>query len=197
MEGEEEKPQKIQIVAFTTNEKTSSPNDIIEKYFSNNTYYLIKRNKNIIAFSTTLPEQKKQTKIMICTLTNLTIEYEGINDINCYIITIDLQKETSEEKFGQILEYAQAQCDISKKFFVLGVKKGEEDNEENKVKYNVEDIQNKINLYNLNAEYYELNLDNSLEISKIITEIFQYCFNSYETENAEKFADEGKSCLIY
>ena len=88
MEQEEnEKAQKIQMIAFVTNEKSHPPIDIIVSYYLNKrTHFLIKKSKEILAFSTVFPEQKKTTKIMLCTLIDLNMEYEGIKDVNCYLI---------------------------------------------------------------------------------------------------------------
>ena len=194
MENEEEK-SKIQIIGFTTNEKSYSPNDIISKYLDNYSHFIIKKNKQLIAFSTVLPEHKKSTKIMLITLLDLNIEYEGINEVNCYLIIVDLQKEPSKEKFAEIVAYAKVYCDQSKKIYILGVKK---DEEENKVKITEEEINQKMQeLHNIDYEFYELNLDNGLEVSEKILEIFKYCFHNSISDNLFNNDQEGKSCSIY
>jgi hypothetical protein len=43
---------------------------------------------------------------MVCSVLNLSKEYTGINDVNCYLLYIDLEQEDSKSKFGIILNYA-------------------------------------------------------------------------------------------
>ena len=190
----DEKSQKIQMIAFTTNEKSNLPNDIISNYLNNNSHFIIKKNKQLIAFSTVLPEQKKPTKIMLCTLFDLNIEYEGINDVNCYLVIIDLQKETSKEKLIEIFTYINAYCDISKKIFLLGVKSKEE---ENGIKVSEDEIDQKIGGFNFDYEYYELNLDNNLEVSNKTIDIFKYCYKISGNECKGKNNNDAHSCVIY
>ena len=193
MNEEEEKTPKIQMIGFTTNDKNYSPNDIISNYLNNNSHFIIKKSTQLIAFSTVLPDQKKPTKIMLITLLDLEIEYEGINDVNCYLIIIDLQKETSKDKLSEILAYINQFCNLSKKIYLLGVKK---DEEENKIKLTEEEILQKIKEMNVEYEYFELNLDNSFEASEKILEILKYCLNNtYIGE--EKGESDQKSCAIY
>ena len=193
-EDEDEKSQKIQMIAFTTNEKSHSPNDIMTNYLNNNSHFIIKKNKQLIAFSTVLPDQKKPTKIMLCTLVDLNIEYEGITNVNCYLVIIDLQKETSKEKLNEIFTYINQYCDLSKKIFLLGVKS---DEEENGIKISEDEIDQKVNGLNLDYEYYELNLDNNLEVSDKIVDIFKYCYKISIKDIGGKNNNDAHSCAIY
>ena len=194
MESDEEKSQKIQIIGFTTNEKSFTPNDLLSIYLDNYSHFIIKKNKQLTAFSTVLPEHKKSTKIMLCTLFDLSLEYEGINDVNCYLIIIDLQKEPSREKYDEILAYIKTYCDLSKKIYILGIKKEEEGN---KIKIKEEEIDQKIQDLNVDYEYFELNIDNSIEVSEKILEIFKYSFNNSISDNLINNDNEGRSCNIY
>ena len=191
MDEDEEKSQKIQMIAFTTNENIYSPNSIILNYTNNNSHFLIKKNKQLIAFSTVLPEQKKPTKIMIITLFDLSSEYEGIKDVNCYLIVIDLKKETTKDKYCEILAYIKTFCDTSKKIYLLGIKKDDDE----KIKITEDIIDEKAKESDLDYEYIELNADNSIEISNKILEIFNYCYSN--TDLLSKNEDDGKSCEIY
>ena len=191
MDEDEEKYQKIQMIAFTTNENIYSPNSIILNYTNNNSHFLIKKNKQLIAFSTVLPEQKKPTKIMIITLFDLSSEYEGIKDVNCYLIVIDLKKETTKDKYCEILAYIKTFCDTSKKIYLLGIKKDDDE----KIKITEDIIDEKAKESDLDYEYIELNADNSIEISNKILEIFNYCYSN--TDLLSKNEDDGKSCEIY
>ena len=194
MEEDEEKSPKIQLIAFTTSEKNPSPNELMEKYLEKNSHYIIKKNKQLVAFSSVLPEQKKPTKIMICTLLDLNMEYEGINEVNCYIIVIDVQKETSKQKYSEIISYIQKFCDLSKKIYLLGVKSNEK--EDNKIKLTEEEIVQIVEPLNVEYEYYEIDIDNAVEVSDKITEILKYSLNN-NFENNDKEDSHGRSCSIY
>ena len=86
------KGEKIQIVTFSTNENEYNPNDLINIYLENNNHLIIKKTSFSTAFTTTLPNTSKQTKIMICSVLNLSKEYTGIKDVNCYLCYVDLEK---------------------------------------------------------------------------------------------------------
>ena len=193
-DNNEEKPQKLQMIALTTNEKEYHPNTIISNYLNNNSHFVIKKNQQMIAFSTVLPGQKKTTKIMICTLINLEYQYEGINNVNCYIIVIDLQKKSSLDKLEDIFAFITKCCDTSKTMFLLGVKK---EDEENEIKVSQKEIEEKIADYNLEYKYYELNMDNSKEVSDKIIEILNFDFTSNTEEKDVKNDNDSRSCFIY
>jgi len=194
MEQEDnDKAQKIQIIAFVTNEKSHPPNDIISSFYLNKrTHFLIKKSKEILAFSTVFPDQKKTTKIMLCTLVDLNMEYEGIKDVNCYLIFVDLQKETSKEKLEEILTYFNSYCNVSKKIFILGLKEKEE---ETGIKISEDEIDQRIN--DLDYDYFELNLDNDTDATKIIADIFNYCSKNSDTETNIRNVNNAHSCSIY
>ena len=194
MEEDEEKSPKIQMIAFTTSEKNPSPNDLIDKYLEKNSHFMIKKNKQLVAFSSVLPDQKRPTKIMICTLLDLNMEYEGINEVNCYLIVIDIQKETSKQKYSEIISYIQKFCDLSKKIFLLGVKSDE--NTDNKVKLTEEEIVQAVETLNVDYDYFQLNIDSADEVSKKIIEILIYSLNN-NFENNDKEDNHGRSCSIY
>ena len=190
---ENEKAQKIQMIAFVTNERSHPPNDIISSYYLNKrTHFLIKKSKETIAFSTVFPDQKKTTKIMLCTLIDLNMEYEGIKDVNCYLIVVDLQKETSKEKLEEIITYINSYCNVSKKIFILGVK---EKGEENGIKISEDDIEQKI--ADLDYDYFELNLDNDNDVTNKITAIFNYCSKNSDNETNLRNVNNAHSCSIY
>ena len=94
MSGQEE---KIQI---STNDTYQTPNDVINMFLENNNHLILKKSRHAIAFSTELVDSSKSTKIMVCSVLNLTREYTGITDVNCYILFIDLEKEDSKEKLS-------------------------------------------------------------------------------------------------
>ena len=152
----------------------------------------IKKSKEILAFSTVFPDQKKTTKIMLCTLIDLNMEYEGIKDVNCYLIVVDLQKENSKEKLEEIFTYINSYCNLSKKVFILGVNEKEE---ETGIKISEEEIDQRIN--DLEYDYLELNLDNDNDVTGKITEIFNYCSKNSDNETNIRNINNAHSCSIY
>ena len=98
--------EKIQIVAFSTNDNIQTPNDIINIFLEYNNHLILKKSRHAIAFSTNLANSSKTTKIMVCSVLNLAKEYTGITDVNCYILFIDLENADSKEKLDSILNYA-------------------------------------------------------------------------------------------
>ena len=134
---------------------------------------------------------------MICSLIDLDVQYEGINNVNCYIVIIDLQKESSKEKLDLIIQFIQNSCETTKKIFILGVKKEDDDEEQNEIKVTKKEIEEKLDDLNLDYEYYELNADNAIEISDKIIEMFKFCFTKTIDENDIKDENDGRSCCIY
>ena len=114
-----QKDEKLQIVAFSTNDTVQTPNDIINIFLGQQNHKILKKSKFAIAFSTMLKNQSKETRIMICSVLNLSKEYTGITDVNCYLLFIDLEKKDSLDKLKDIINYAKDNCRLSKKIFVL------------------------------------------------------------------------------
>ena len=120
-----QKDEKLQIVAFSTNDSSQTPNDIINIFLGQQNHKILKKSKMAIAFSTQL--KGKETRIMICSVLNLSKEYTGITDVNCYLLFIDLEKSDSIDRLKSIINYAKDNCRLSKKIFVLGMVSGNED----------------------------------------------------------------------
>ena len=187
---------KIQIVAFSTNDTHQTPNDVINIFLENNSHVILKKSRNAIAFSTTLPNSSKQIKIMISSVLNLTREYTGITEVNCYILFIDLEKEDSTEKFETILNYAKDYCELSKKIYVIGMFSG---NEEEKRCINKDDIKKTLDSSQISYEYKEITLTKAKGVSDIIMDILIY--SSKHSISGEDIPDKdsGKdgSCEIF
>ena len=161
MSGQEE---KIQIVAFSTNDTHQTPNDVINMFLENNNHLILKKSRHAIAFSTTLPDTSKSTKIMVCSVLNLTREYTGITDVNCYVLFIDLEKEDSKEKFESILNYAKDYCELTKKIYVLGMISG---NDEETKHITKGDITKTLDSAQVTYDYKEINLSKAKEVNVI------------------------------
>ena len=193
MSGQEE---KIQIVAFSTNDTHQTPNDVINMFLENNNHLILKKSRHAIAFSTTLPDTSKSTKIMVCSVLNLTREYTGITDVNCYILFIDLEKEDSKEKFESILNYAKDYCELTKKIYVLGMISG---NDEETKHITKGDITKTLDSAQVTYDYKEINLSKAKEVSDIIMDILVYSSKHSISgeETKDKDGNQAGSCLIF
>lgn len=194
MSGQDE---KIQIVAFSTNDTHQNPNDIINMFLENNKYVILKKSRHAIAFSTTLAKMTKSSKIMICSVLNLTRQYKNITEVNCYLIFIDLENEESKDKFESIINYTRNCCDLNKTIFVLGMISG--NNEETKY-INKEQISNILKIAQIKYEYKEIDINKIKEVRDIIMEILIYSSeNSIKdyTYQSEREGDKANSCDIF
>lgn len=188
--------EKIQIVAFSTNDTHQTPNDIINIFLEQHTHLILKKSRHAIAFSTALSDSNKSTKIMICSVLNLTREYTGITDVNCYLLFIDLEKEDSKDKFESILNYAKDYCELTKKVYVLGMISG---NEEETKYITKSEITKTLDSSQVNYEYKEINLSKTKEISAIIMDVLVYSSKHSISEDKENDKDGGQahSCEIF
>ena len=189
--------ERFQIVAFSTNESRHTPNDIINIFLEQHSHSIIKKTSQTLAFSTVLSNSPESIKIMICSVLNLTKQYNGITEVNCYLLFIDLENEESKYKIESIINYAKNFCDLNKKIFALGMISG--NNEE--IKYiNKEQIINILKIAQTNYEYKEININKIKEVSNIIMEVLVYCSeNSIKdyTYQSEKDGDKAYSCDIF
>ena len=190
------KDEKIQIVAFSTNDTSQTPNDIINIFLGQQNHKILKKSKFAIAFSTTLKNQTKETRVMICSVLNLTKEYSGITDVNCYLLFINLERKDSIEKINDIINYAKDNCKMGKKIFVLGVISG---NEEEEVQITKDDVTKILDEISANYEYKEINISKMKEIAEIFLEILDYSSKhsiAEEEEDIDKEEGQARSCNI-
>ena len=188
---------KLQIVAFSTNDNSQTPNDIISIFLGQQNHQVLKKSRQAIAFSLNIKNSTKTTKIMICSVLNLNREYTGITDVNCYMLFIDLENKDSMKKFLDIISYAKEYCRLSKKIFVLGMISG---NEEDEVQINKSDITKILDNLKAKYEYNEINLSKIKEISDIFMDILDYSTHHsiHEDEDQiDKDAGQAKSCQIF
>jgi hypothetical protein len=193
MSGQEE---KIQIVAFSTNDTQQTPNDVINMFLENNNHLILKKSRHAIAFSTTLANSNKSSKIMVCSVLNLTREYTGITDVNCYILFIDLEKEESKEKFETILNYAKDYCELTKKIYVLGMVSG---NDEEIKHITKGEITKTLDSAQVAYEYKEINLSKAKEVSDTIMDVLVYSSKHSISgeETKDKEGGQAGSCEIF
>ena len=187
---------KLQIVAFSTDETTQTPNDIINMFLTQQNHEILKKSRHSLAFSTTLKDQSQKITILIRSILNLEREYTGINDVNCYIIFINLEQKESLDKLDSIIKYLNDFCELMKKIFVLGMISGKEEKERS---VNKNDLIKKLDNSKLNYEYKEINLIKSKEICDAILQILDYS-SKHEINGdylEEKDGGQAKSCEIF
>ena len=191
-----ESEEKIQIVSFSTNDIKYTPIDILQILLAQYTHTVVKKSRHAIAFMMALPDSIKQTKIMMCSVLNLTKEYTGITDVNCYLVFIDLKNENSKENFNLIISYLKDYCDLGKKIFVLGIV-----NKDNDIKQIIseKDIINIMDSGNFIYEYIEIDLEKTKEVADSLLNIFIKCSKeeAKEDNKIEKYGKQAHSCNVF
>ena len=195
MENDE---KTIQIVAFTTNTDSSqfsSPYEIFKIFLKYHDHILLKQRKGLaLAFKISLPQAKTDAQIMICSVLDLLREYNGIKDVNCYLIFIDLENRESKSQLNLIIQYILKHCNLAKKIYIIGLYNNYLENSKKNIDENeIKEImkETKINKY----IYKEMNLEDSQKISDFILEIF---INVESASNKKKIIKENKEgCFIY
>ena len=191
-----ESEEKIQIVSFSTNDTNYTPIDILQILLDQYTHTVVKKSRHAIAFMMALPDSIKQTKIMMCSVLNLTKEYTGITDVNCYLVFIDLKNENSKETFNLIISFLKDYCDLGKKIFVLGIV-----NKDNDIKQIIseKDIINIMDSGNFIYEYSEIDLEKTKEVADSLLNIFIKCSKEKATEDnkIEKYGKQAHSCNVF
>ena len=188
----------IQIVAFSTNinsSQFSSPYEIIKIFLKYHDHILLKQRIGLaLAFKTLLPKSKIDTQIMICSVLDLLREYNGIKNVNCYLLFIDLESKESKEQLHLIIQYYLKYCNLSKKIYIIGLFNSYGEN----MKKNIDEAQIKEILTKANISkfvYKEMNIEDQQKISDLITEIF---INVDSLPNKKKAKTDNKeNCLIY
>lgn len=193
------KTKKTQIVGFSTNNNNSSPIDIMTFYLNHvKNHSILKKSNHSIVFSSPYPNPKSPQIIMISAISDLSCDYTGIGDVNCYLLFLELEKEESREQFDLILDYITNNCELNKKFYVIGVIKGI--NEDTEINIEKDDVIKVMDDTQFNYEYKEINLEETEEVIKTIQDILIYCYKHsiYEDKEDNSREDEkGKSCNIF
>ena len=188
----------IQIVAFSTNinsSQFSSPYEIIKIFLKYHDHILLKQRIGLaLAFKTLLPKSKLDTQIMICSVLDLLREYNGIKDVNCYLLFIDLESKDSKEQLHLIIQYYLKYCNLSRKIYIIGLFNSYV--ETRKKSINEEQIKEILTKANINKFIYkEMNIEDQQKISDMISEIF---INVESLPKKKKIKTDNKeNCLIY
>ena len=188
----------IQIVAFTTNfdpNQFSSPYEIIKIFLKYHDHILLKqRNGLALAFKTTLPKSKKETQIMICSVYDLFREYNGIKEVNCYLLFVDLENKDSKNQLDLIIKYFLKYCSLSKKIYIIGIYNSDSENIQKYIsEQEIKEIFENSNI--MKIMYKEMNIEDTQKISDYILNIFVAVEN---IPTKRKISQENKeNCLIF
>jgi len=183
--------EKLQIVAFSTDNTTDTPNTIINIFLSKYTHTIIKESKHVISFLTKLPNSEEQKKIMVCSVLKLEKEYTGVKDVNCYIMFVNIEEKDSINKLNNIIVYFNNYCDDSKKIFLIGFFKNN-----NNINLSMEELSGILEDNHLQYEYKQMNLEKKYEVEKIFLEILDYS-TKHPIKGFEKSTNDAKSCFIF
>ena len=188
----------IQIVAFCTNinsSQFSSPYEIIKIFLKYHDHILLKQRIGLaLAFKTLLPKSKLDTQIMICSVLDLLREYNGIKNVNCYLLFIDLESKDSKEQLHLIIQYYLKYCNLSRKIYIIGLFNSYVENRKKSI--DEEQIKEILTKANINKFVYkEMNIEDQQKISDMISEIF---INAESLPKKKKIKTDNKeNCLIY
>ena len=189
----------IQIVAFSTNTDSAqiqSPYEIMKIYLKNHDHILLKKKSGLaIAFTQKLPNSSLTTKIMICSALDLSREYNGIKDVNCYLIFVDLESEDSKTQLNLITHYFLKNCNLLKKIYIIGIYSSYAENFKKRI--DEEDIKQMMYKEKINKYIYkEMDVENNNNVSEIIVEIFSAVVNVPNTKKkvSEK---QDNNCFIF
>ena len=188
----------IQIVAFSTNinsSQFSSPYEIIKIFLKYHDHILLKQRIGLaLAFKTLLPKSKLDTQIMICSVLDLLREYNGIKNVNCYLLFIDLESKDSKEQLHLIIQYYLKYCNLSRKIYIIGLFNSYVENRKKSI--DEEQIKEILKKANINKFVYkEMNIEDQQKISDMISEIF---INAESLPKKKKIKTDNKeNCLIY
>ena len=118
---------------------------------------------------------------MVCSILNLTREYTGINDVNCYVLFINLEKQDSMEKLEEIISYARDYCELGKKIYVLGMISGNE-GESRQINNTVSEV----------IAYLDSKLDNK---SKLLQEALHIAKQYYDNQKKCRESSVNSFCV--
>ena len=180
----------FQIVAFTTNETSPSPNDIIKIFLDQHTHIIKTQSQH--AISCEFSFNNNQKKIMMITIPDINRTYQGISDVSFYFFFVHLESLNVLNKFNSICSYIKKYCDLSKKIFIFGIIK--DDSELSKKNISYENFKKILDEMKFNYIYNELSMVNKEKIGKIFLDIF-LSNNLFGKKN--EVDRQAHSCVFY
>ena len=188
----------FQIVAFTTNEASPSPNEIIKIFLDQRAHIIKTQSRHAISCEFSFDSNQK--KIMMITLPEINRTYQGISDVSFYFFFVHLESLNVQKKFESICSYIKKYCDLSKKIFIFGIVK--DSNELNKKNIDYENFKKILDEMKFNYIYNELSMTNKEKIGEILLDIFLSFSPKGEkmtnvNSNKKEVGQQAHSCVFY
>ena len=188
----------FQIVAFTTNEASPSPNEIIKIFLDRHAHIIKTQSRHAISCEFSFDSNQK--KIMMITLPEINRTYQGISDVSFYFFFVHLESLNVQKKFESICSYIKKYCDLSKKIFIFGIVK--DSNELNVKNIAYENFKKILDEMKFNYIYNELSMTNKEKIGEILLDIFLSFSPKGEKmtnvdSNKNEVGQQAHSCVFY
>ena len=189
----------IQLVAFSTNidsTQIQSPYEIIKMYLKYHDHTLLKKKDGLaIAFTAKLSNSSIVTKIMICSVLDLSREYNNIKDVNGYLLFVDLENKDSKNQLNLIIDYFLKNCNLLKKIYIIGIYSSYVENfkksiDEKQIKEMMDEA--KINKFS----YIELDVEDNNKVSEAILKIL-VAVENLPNKKKKINGNTDKSCNIF
>ena len=189
--------EDFQIIAFSTNETSPSPNDILKIFLDQHTHIIKTKSLHVISCEFSFNTLKK--KIMMVSLQDINRTYEGILDVSFYFFFVYLESFDVKKNFEMICSYIQKYCDLSKKIFIFGLlRNGDVANFKN-IKY--ENFKKTLDKMGFNYIYNEISMVNKEKIGEIFLNIFlsfsQKGENTTNITNKNEVGLQAHSCVFF
>jgi hypothetical protein len=189
----------FQIVAFTTNETSPSPNDIIKIFLDQHTHIIKTQSQHAISCEFSFDSNQK--KIMMITIPDINRTYQGISDVSFYFFFVHLESLNVQNKFQSICSYIKKYCDLSKKIFIFGIIKDDSELIKNNISY--ENFKKILDEMKFNYIYNEVSMVNKEKIGKIFLDIFlsfsqkRENMTNINSSNKNEVGRQAHSCVFY
>ena len=188
----------FQIVAFTTNEASPSPNEIIKIFLDQRVHIIKTQSRHAISCEFSFDSSQK--KVMMITLPEINRTYQGISDVSFYFFFVHLESLNVQKKFESICSYIKKYCDLSKIIFIFGIVKDSNELNEKNIAY--ENFKKILDEMKFNYIYNELSMTNKEKIGEILLDIFLSFSPKGEKmtnvdSNKNEVGQQAHSCVFY
>ena len=187
--------EEFQVVAFSTNETSPSPNDILKLFLDQHSPIIITQSLHVISCKFSLPNFSQPKKIRMISLPDINRAYEGISDVSFYFLFVYLENLNAQKNFELVCSYMKKYCDLKKRIFIFGIIKNEF-SLKNIFKENITKICDEM-LFNY--IYYEISMTDRKNIGEIFLNIFLSLSPEGENKiniNKNEVGRQAHSCVL-
>ena len=189
-----------EILAFTTNESSLTPNEILKIFFNYHPHDIKVDTSNTISCILSPINYPKSLNIMMCSLPELNRTYEGLCDVSFYFLFVDLQKEDAQNAFVKIWSYMLKNCDLSKLIYSFGVVRNKNDLKNISKENIIKTLEGKVGF-----KYFEICTEDKKNIGDIFLNIFLPLSSNLKEKKEFKNNDKNKkgpkkqthSCVLF